>query len=210
MEETDTAAAVRRAQAGDREAFALLVQDHAAGLVRLAAGIVGAGEAGDLAQETFVAAWQQLPRLRKPAAFPGWLRRICVNRCRNALRDRRRRPQPSVLTDAHEPAAPGDFREPILARDALDGAFDGLSAEQRAVVVLHYGMGHSLAETATLLGIRAGTYKSRLNAALGGDLPSETTTAPWLLISTSTTMPGDPDASAAALDKIALTVQTLH
>lgn len=131
----------------------------------MAAGIVGAGEAGDLAQESLVVAWQQLPQLRDPDAFPAWVRRICVNRCRNALRTRSRR-VPTITLAGIDPAAAGDFRDPVHARDALDGAFEQLTVEQRALLTLHYGLGHSISETARTLGLREGTCKSRLHAAL--------------------------------------------
>ena len=58
---------VRRAQAGDREAFEVLVEQHAAETFRLAAAIVGVADARDVAQEALVAAWQQLPAFATPA-----------------------------------------------------------------------------------------------------------------------------------------------
>ncbi|HET9416984.1 MAG TPA: sigma factor [Candidatus Limnocylindria bacterium] len=70
----------------------MLVQQHATDTYRLAAAIVGVADAADVTQETFVTAWQQLPKLRDAAALPAWLRRICINRSRNWLRSRRRRP----------------------------------------------------------------------------------------------------------------------
>jgi RNA polymerase sigma-70 factor (ECF subfamily) len=160
---------VRRAQAGDREAFEMLVERHAAVTYRLAAAIVGEDDARDVAQESFVAAWQQLPRLRDTVAFAPWLRRIAVNRCRNWLRARSRRGRPTSLqtdevaglTDARR-----DFRGAIEARMVLEPAFDALSPDQRAVLALHYSMGYSIAETADALDLRVGTAKSRLNAGL--------------------------------------------
>lgn len=143
----------------------MLVERHAPELVRLAAGIVGAADAADVAQESLLAAWQHLPALRDAHAFPAWLRRICVNRCRNALRARRRRVATGTI-DGADPAAPGDFRESVHARAALDGAFEQLTTEQRALLALHYALGHSISETARTLGLREGTCKSRLHAAL--------------------------------------------
>ncbi|MGI8930620.1 MAG: RNA polymerase sigma factor, partial [Candidatus Limnocylindria bacterium] len=52
----------------------MLVEQHATEMYRVAAAIVGEADARDLTQETFVTAWTQLPRLREPAAFSGWLR----------------------------------------------------------------------------------------------------------------------------------------
>jgi len=160
---------VRRAQAGDREAFEMLVERHAAETYRLSAAIVGEADARDVAQEAFVAAWQQLPRLRDANAFAPWLRRITANRCRNWLRARNRRGRPTALqTDevAHVPDPHRDFRGAVEARMVLEPAFDALSVDQRAVLALHYSMGYSIAETADALDLRVGTAKSRLNAGL--------------------------------------------
>ena len=160
---------VRRAQAGDREAFEVLVERHAAETYRLAAAIVGETDARDLAQEAFVAAWQQLPRLREPGAFVPWLRRICVNRCRNWLRARHRRIRPTSLQAddaARLPDGRRDFRGAVEARLVLEPAFEALSPDQRAVLALHYTMGYSIAETAEALELSVGTAKSRLSAGL--------------------------------------------
>jgi len=149
----------------------MLVEQHAAVTYRLAAAIVGTADAADVTQETFVAAWQQLPKLRDGGAFEPWLRRICVNRARNWLRARNRRPQAvlDIGDDRAVEALPdlrGDFRGAVEARALVEPAFEGLTPEQRAVLALHYSMGLSIAEAADALGIRVGTAKSRLNAAL--------------------------------------------
>jgi len=160
---------VRRARAGDREAFEMLVEQHAAVTYRLAAAIVGETDARDVAQEALVAAWQQLPRPRDADAFAPWLRRICVNRCRNWLRSLNRRGRPtSLATDeaARLPDGHRDFRGAVEARMVLAPAFEALSADQRAVLALHYSMGYSIAETADALDLRVGTARSRLNAGL--------------------------------------------
>ena len=161
---------VRRAQAGDREAFEMLVERHATETYRLAAAIVGEADSRDVAQESLVVAWQQLPRLRDPSAFAPWLRRICVNRCRNWLRTLNRRGRPASLEADEAGRLPDrrlDFRGAVEARAILEPAFEALSPDQRAVLALHYSMGYSIAETADALDIRIGTAKSRLNSGLG-------------------------------------------
>ena len=146
----------------------MLVEQHMSGIYRLAAAIVGEASAPDVAQETFVRAWQELPRLRSPEAFPAWLRRICVNRSRNWLRSQRRRPVAAPMAMAETSAtSPADFRGPIEARALLEPAFERLNPDQRAVLALHYSLGYSIAESADALGVPEGTAKSRLNAALG-------------------------------------------
>ena len=147
----------------------MLVEKHASETYRLAAAIVGLADAADVAQETFVAAWQQLPRLRDAHAFSAWLHRICVNRSRNWLRDRARRPHGMAAMDAEADALRdlgADFHGSVEARSVLEPAFERLSGDHRAVLALHYSIGLSIAETADALGLRVGTAKSRLNAAL--------------------------------------------
>jgi RNA polymerase sigma factor (sigma-70 family) len=159
---------VSRSRARDRDAFEMLVAQHAAATYRLAAAIVGPADAADVTQESFVTAWQQLPKLRDPGAFGPWLRRICVNRSRNWLRSRGRRPR-AALDDGEEAGMEDsgpDFRVDAETRAILEPAFESLSADQRAVLSLHYSLDLSIAESADALGIRVGTAKSRLSAGL--------------------------------------------
>lgn len=147
----------------------MLVEQHASEVYRLAAAIVGSADAADVAQETLVSAWQQLPRLRDKDAFRPWLRRICTNRARNCLRSARRRGVVASL-DASAMTQPdhrADFHSAVEARQVLEPAFERLTPDQRAVLALHYSMGYSIAETADALRIPVGTAKSRLNAGLG-------------------------------------------
>jgi|SRR5918996_3589048 RNA polymerase sigma-70 factor (ECF subfamily) len=158
---------IHRAQHRDREAFEMLVEQHAAAVFRLAAAIVGPADAADVTQETFVAAWQELPRLRQPDAFAAWLRRICVNRARNWMRDAKRRPLGVSFESAEWHAAVStDITEGIELRSILEPAFERLTPDQRAVLALHYSLGFSIADAAAALGVPPGTVKSRLNAGL--------------------------------------------
>lgn len=159
---------MRQAQAGDQRAFEQLMEQHASDIYRLSAAIVGEADARDATQETFVQAWRQLPRLRDASAFRVWLRRICVNRCRNWLRSRSRRPAMTPLDravgDLQESGT--DFRSTVEDRELLDRALSRLNADQRTLLALHYGLGYSIAEVAAVLELRVGTAKSRLNTAL--------------------------------------------
>ena len=61
-----------------------------------------------------------------------------------------------------------DSASTIADRDELERAFRHLSVEQRAVFVLHHYLGLPLVEVAELLGIPAGTARSRLHYAMAG------------------------------------------
>lgn len=144
----------------------MLVEQHAAQLYRLATGIVGVTDAQDITQDTFTAAWRELPKLREPDRFPQWLRRICVNRCRTHLRTQHGAPMSLEAGGVEQMPGVGDFRDAVDARSVIGPAFRRLSADQRSVLALHYGLGLSISEAAEAMGVRVGTAKSRLNTAL--------------------------------------------
>ena len=83
------AALVERARRGDHDAFARLASVRADRVLRTARAILGSEpEAHDAAQNTLVAAWVSLPRLRDVDRFDAWINRILRNECRMALRRR--------------------------------------------------------------------------------------------------------------------------
>ncbi len=152
-----------RARQGDTTAFERLALRHMTDLYRMATAIVGAADARDVTQETLIAAWRELPRLRDPERFVPWLRRILMNRCRNQLRSRSRRPAQNLLETAlaHRSEL-ADADRHLVVEDALGV----LPMAQRAVIVLHYLVGLPLREVAETLRVPEGTVKSRLNAGL--------------------------------------------
>ncbi len=156
-----------RARAGDGEAFELIVQQRGEHLFRTALAILGSGaDALDATQESFIAAWRRLADLRDVDRFDAWLGRILINQCRMALR-RRGRVREVALSEAtdgppgrptDDPAVDGFGRE-------FDDAFARLSADQRAILVLHHLHGYGVAEIAAWLGVPSGTVKWRLHRA---------------------------------------------
>ncbi len=155
---------VVRAQRGDREAFDVLVTGVLDRLYSVARLILRDTDlAEDATQEALVHCWRELPRLREPARFDAWLHRLLVNAVTDQFR-RRRRFQASVTLLHLEPR--GDDHASWLAdRDQLRRGFERLGVEQRTILVLHHYLGLSTSEAATVLGIPAGTAKSRLHYA---------------------------------------------
>ena len=160
-----TRALVEAAQGGDHGAFEALTIRCVGRLYAVARLILrDVHLAEDAVQETLIAAWQQLPRLRDADKFDSWMHRLLVNACADQGRTRRRisthvdiaRVQPSAI-DAIGSAAD---------RDQLERGFRRLKPEQRAVVVLRYYVGLSTEEVAETLGIPVGTVKSRIHYAI--------------------------------------------
>lgn len=156
---------VERAMAGDREAFTELARLSIGRLYAIARLILrDDGRAEDATQEALIAAWRQLSALRDPDRFDVWIRRMLVRACyREAGREIRHRWTQVRLTPMGSAPDPG---ETLADQDELARAFVTLSAEQRALVVLHFYQGLPMRETAEILGIPVGTVKSRLHRSL--------------------------------------------
>jgi RNA polymerase sigma-70 factor (ECF subfamily) len=154
---------VDRARTGDLDAFESIVRARMDAVYRLTAAILGdEADARDAAQETFVATWRELPRLREPERFDAWLQRVAVNAARMALRARGRRRVREIPSSQVATLAAATAPNPGSDAALLDAALRRLPVEQRAILVLHHLEGHPLAEIAEILDIPVGTAKSRL------------------------------------------------
>ena len=118
----------------------------------------------DAVQQAWLIAWRELPKLRDPERFTAWLHRLLVHACYDEHRRRRWADRVDVLTDEF-PAGTDPTRE-VDERDALERAFAALSAEHRAVVVLHHYLDLTYDEVAETLGVPVGTVRSRLFYAM--------------------------------------------
>jgi RNA polymerase sigma-70 factor (ECF subfamily) len=153
--------AIRDAQAGDREAFDRIAVSVVDRLYRVARLVLRDTEqAEDAVQETLVRCWRDLPSLREVDRFEAWLHRLLIRAIHDQFRDVGR--QRAVISVLRPDSATGDASDIVAAREALDRGFRRLTIDHRAVLVLRLYLGLSLEETATTLGIPAGTAKSRL------------------------------------------------
>jgi RNA polymerase sigma-70 factor (ECF subfamily) len=131
----------------------------------------GSAEAADVTQEAFVKAWRALPRFRDDAPFRPWLLRIVANQARNTRRAAGRRAHLALRASGDRPS--GDAvpspEEAVIAderRRIVLAAVDSLSDADRDVISCRYLAGLSERETASALGCRLGTVKSRTSRAL--------------------------------------------
>jgi RNA polymerase sigma-70 factor, ECF subfamily len=157
-------ALIERAQRGDRDAYAQVATLSSHRLYALALRILRDPDAAsDALQAALVRIWRDLPSLRDTALYDAWSYRVVLRACSDARR-RARRSVPSIDVAAIEPAV-ADSQSQVALRDELERAFAALRIDQRAVLVLLYYQGLSVAEIADALGISVGTVKSRLHAA---------------------------------------------
>lgn len=149
---------VQQAQAGDADAFAVLVEGHWERLVRFARSVVGDSEAEDAAQEGLVAAWRALSSLAEPAAFSAWVTRIVGRRC---LRRARRRARWLPLELVAEPSAEADPSGDIDVAAILRR----LAPRQRAVLHLTVVDGMTDSEIGAALGIAPASVRAHRRRA---------------------------------------------
>jgi RNA polymerase sigma-70 factor (TIGR02960 family) len=181
-----------RARGGDDAAFRELIDPYRLELRLHCYRILGSlQDAEDQLQETLLAAWRGLENFEGRASLRAWLYRIATNRCLNALRDRKRRPQevpsmveppeptrmaepvwlepyPDVLLEGLADATPGpevryDTRESVGL--AFVAALQHLPPRQRAALVLHDALGFRNAEVAEMLDTSEGSVKGALQRA---------------------------------------------
>ncbi len=159
---------VEQARRGDREAFAVLVHQVSDTLYAVAYRILrDTGLAEDALQNALVLAWRRLPHLREVDRFEAWIHRILVHACYDEAQRSRPWSANVRLLPVEGPSTP-DSTADVAARDELERVFRRIPVDQRAVFVLHHYLGLPLVEIAEMLGIPAGTARSRLYYATQG------------------------------------------
>ena len=168
---------VDRARQGDQDAFGQLVRRHQPRIDRLALHVLrNRAEAEDVAQETFIRAYQALARFDGRSEPYTWFYRITINLSLNTIRSRKSR---RVSTDADDPRLDGILTEkrPSAMADpggdasrkqlyaALCESIDLLSDTLRTTLILVCIDGRSHEEAAQILGAPEGTIAWRVHEA---------------------------------------------
>ncbi len=129
---------VAQARRGDEAAFAALIRLHQRSVYGLALRMTGNhADADDLAQRTFLRAWDGLSSFEERSSLKTWLLTICTNLCRNHHRDRRRfvevgEGRPELSTEA----VGASSLEARQVREKLREAIATLPPRQRCTVEL--------------------------------------------------------------------------
>lgn len=158
MEEPDPAT-VRQAAAGDLAAFEVLVRTYQAPVWRFLRRLLGDDAlAEDVTQETFVRVHRRLSTFDGRSRFSSWLFQVARNAGIDAVRSRARR----LRREAAMPPAPVASPE---AGHELDAALASLSSKLREALLAVEILGLSYIEAGGMLGVPAGTVKSRVHRA---------------------------------------------
>lgn len=166
---------VERVQAGDKQAFGLLVTKYQRKLARLVSRMVrDSAEVEDIVQDSFIRAYRALPSFRNESAFYTWLYRIGVNTAKNWLVTHGRRAQLTSATDDDESEI---YTEPELLRNyetperllitkqigqTVNSVVESLPEDLRTALTLREIDGLSYEEIADVMDCPIGTVRSRI------------------------------------------------
>jgi RNA polymerase sigma-70 factor (ECF subfamily) len=154
---------VLRSREADASALDELLTRWQERLWRHARRLTGDSEiAWDILQETMFMISRRIACLEDPAAFSAWAYRIATNLCHDYFRKTRRERTIKALYE--QPSGRNNSRDPVAALD-LKEALAELSGPEQTLISLRYEEGFSVKEMADILGIPAGTVKSRLFTA---------------------------------------------
>jgi RNA polymerase sigma-70 factor (ECF subfamily) len=149
---------VQRILSGDKAAGEQFVIEHYEAIFRFLRNLTGSKEdAEDLTQQTFLRAWEALPGFRGDSSLSTWLHSIAYREYTHWLRSRREFVPLDEIVDMPDEQANQNL-EAVLLRWAIYR----LDPEHREVFVLYYVQGFSVNEIAKIIGVPAGTVKSRL------------------------------------------------
>ena len=160
-------AEVRAARRGDRSAFETLVRSVQRPVYGLCLRLLRVeAEASEVAQETFLRAYQNLHRYDDGKPFDLWVMAIARNLCLDLLR-RRSRMLTDNVDDMHEVLPSGEVSQEdnVIAgeeRRSLESALSTLSVDDREVLSLYYVQKRTTKEIAVVMGVAPGTIMARL------------------------------------------------
>lgn len=161
-----------KAKRGDMDAFAELFEPLRAMVHAIAYRMVGPDDADDVVMETYLKAWQAIPRFSGRASLKTWLYRITHNCAIDLIRKRSRRKE-CVLTSGDEEGRERQFAdetqpapdEELSRRELVHevrAALGQLPDLHRVALQLRYADGLSYTEIAASTGVSIGTVMSRI------------------------------------------------
>jgi len=179
---------IPRLLAGEQSAFESLVQHYHGPLKRIAAAIVGEGQAEEVVQEAWISAIRSLPAFEARSSLKTWLFTIVSNEAKGRLRKSKREmfiadlahensaiDEDRFVVDGHWQQAPSVWHdnspEALLSheefRRCLDKTMHRLPVDQKAVLTLREYQGLELEEICNILGlsssnVRVLIYRARL------------------------------------------------
>ena len=160
----DEALAVAQVRAGRTDAFDEIVERYQAPIVRYLTRMTENPEvARDLAQDTFLQAYQSILKTRSELSLRAWLYRIATNNARQYHRRRRLLSFiPFLDVGRSDPPGTKPFADRVDERIAIEEALLRVPDEQRTCMVLHFVEGLRYREIAEIVGVSEEAVRKRV------------------------------------------------
>ncbi|MBI5266063.1 MAG: sigma-70 family RNA polymerase sigma factor [candidate division Zixibacteria bacterium] len=162
---------VLAAKAGDQKAFGEIVRKLMNPVMALTYRMTGDRDvASDLAQETFVTAWEELSHFRGQSSVKSWVWRIAANRSLNYLESLSRRRTHELTNISEDIAAPGNIHRELEQDELRRGVLAFMSTlppQQRLVFELRFYQQMSFEEISQAMDRALGTVKTLYREAIG-------------------------------------------
>ncbi len=148
------------------QAFEQLIEQYQYRVLRTIVSIISDEQAAqDVAQETFLSAWSDLPKLKGKHKFGGWVNQIAINLSKHWLRDKwKYRKYTASFMDMTSLAQEQRYQSEKLRHEIWE-AIDELAEDYREAVILHYISGYSYREISEMLSVPVSTVSGRLQKA---------------------------------------------
>lgn len=168
MDQKNEAEIVIRVLKGDRQAYALLVEEYKNPIYNLAYRMTGSSaDADDLTQETFIRAYQYLWRYDTSRKFFTWLYTLALNLIKNHLRKRNKYNKSSEELSAHFLADKNPSPEVKLTEtQEISDCLLRLEYEFRVLLIMKFYQGLTFEEIAQITGKSLSAVKMRIYRGL--------------------------------------------
>ncbi len=151
---------IKRAKAGDPDAFTELMQSHMQAMYKTARAILHNEEdCADAISETILICWQKLSQLKVNAFFKTWMIRILINECNDIIRTNRNL---TFLEEIPEPEVEATEITKVQRNLEFQEALSTLDEKYRLIIVLYYVDGLKVKEIGQLLKMEESTIRTRL------------------------------------------------
>jgi len=151
---------------GDPAAYTLLYNEHAAAVYNTILRIIEhTGEAEDILQESFVAAFQGIKGFKNTGGFRAWVKRIAINKSIDSIRKKKMRFvefEPGLISEEDATTDEAEFE---FTMDAVNDAIEALPQMYRTVFNLFAIENIPHAEIAQMLGLEHNTVKTQYHRA---------------------------------------------
>ncbi|MGN0153452.1 MAG: sigma-70 family RNA polymerase sigma factor [Lachnospiraceae bacterium] len=147
---------VKRAMAGDRDAFAQLIEWNTQSMYKIArAYFSNDADIADALGETVLICFEKIATLKDPRYFKTWLVRILINQCNGMVRRKRREICMEELPDVMEECSQYELTE-------FKELMDNLEEKYRLILILYYVEEFKISEISEMLDMKESTVKTRL------------------------------------------------